>query len=218
MLHEYTFSKYKIFYGALFFFPYHNICSLRTDHLARWESRLTGSGRYSIYLVVLGRDQHHHHHHHRHTIIAMSERRKQARSSLRIVGQATKKRILKARWSKEKRASGRPRRPGRSCEGETPRVIELPGRTGVAQVRWGWCTDHFVCVYTWDKEPQEIPIPPYSPGPVKSLSRSKIGRRRGDARLIKLLNFYMKSGRFSRALIYRHLQIADLSQRFNLAR
>lgn len=67
----------------IFFLIYRNMCSLRIDHLARRERRLTGSGRHSIYLVVLGRDHHYHHHHHHHTIIAISERRKQARSFLR---------------------------------------------------------------------------------------------------------------------------------------
>lgn len=46
----------------------------------------------------------------------------------------------------------------------TPRVIELPGRTGVAQVR--------LVHGLRDKEPQEIPILPYT-GAVRSLSRPK---------------------------------------------
>ena len=71
--------------------------------------------------------------------------------------------------AERERKREREREKGSTVTG-TPRVIELPGRTGVAQVR--------LVHGLRDKEPQEIPILPYS-GTVRSLSRPKIETRSG---------------------------------------
>lgn len=124
------------------FFSYRNICSLRADRFARRESRrerrLTGSGRHSIYLVVLGRDHHHHHHH---TIIAISERRKQARSFLR--GQE-RQRNAHPGLSKVRRGHSGPRRPGQSC-GEK-RHAWSSYLDELAWHRWGEVGTRTLCV------------------------------------------------------------------------
>lgn len=175
--------------------------SSRSMRIASWTASYRKCPLLDLPRSILGRD--HHYHHPRHTIIAISERRKQARSFLH--GQERRRDAEVRRGHR-----GEPRRPGRSCKGETLRVIELPGRTGVAQVRWSevGARTMCVCVCAGQRTARNTDTTLLS-GPVKSLSRSKIGRRRRDARSVKLLMNFCKMWSLL-ANIYRRSRIARI--------